>query len=171
MAGFIDATQGTGTPASESEVRCGHALAALLPAKHTVVLLPPSGHRAAVGGSGSTADFMVYTGGSAQGIPGPLLEIQTNENYSATIDAYTPDGYNPGGSVNMVKDKLSTQANAVIVDLVNLPNDKQRTEVITKIITMVDRDHKGRMVIFHHQGKSRVYNRTAGFADTGDAFI
>jgi hypothetical protein len=171
MAGFINATEGTKNPASESEVRCGIALAALLPTSHTVVLLPPSGHRAAVGGSGATADFIVYTGGSSRTGPKPLLEIQEAENYWGTVDAYTPDGFNPAGSVKMVKDKLSTQASAVIVDLANLTNEKQRNEVVTKIITMVDKDHKGRMVVFHFQNTSRVYNPLGSFQVTGDQFV
>ena len=171
MAGFINATLGTDNPASDSEVRCGRALAALLPAKHTVVLLPPSGHRGALGGTGATADFIVYSGGSVQSVPGTLKDIQETHNYTITIDAYTPEGYNAAGSVKAVRDKLSTQATAVIVDLVNLGNDKNRNEVITKIITMVDKDFKGRMVVFHYQNASRVYNPVASFADTGDNFI
>ncbi|MCS7475678.1 hypothetical protein ACFFQW_35345 [Umezawaea endophytica] len=171
MGGFINATAGTGNDASESEVRCGRALAGLLPPKHTVVLLPPSGHRAAIGGSGSTADFTVYTGGSELSVAKPLLEVQENENYWGTIDAYTPDRYNPAGSVSMVSDKLNTQATAVIVDLVNITNDKQRAEVVTKIIAMVDKSFKGRMVIFHYQGTNRVYNRVGSFEDTRDSFI
>ncbi|GHF40642.1 hypothetical protein FHX82_004854 [Amycolatopsis bartoniae] len=171
MGGFIDATAETKNPASESEVRCGRALAALLPASHTVVLQVPSGHRGAVGGSGATADFIVYTGGSVNGAPKPLLEIRENENYWGTVDAYTPEGFNPGGSVNMVRDKLSTQARAVIVDLGNLTNPAQRKEVVTKIITMVDKAHKGSMVVFHFEGTSRVYNPADSFRKTGDQFV
>jgi hypothetical protein len=171
MAGFIDATASTNNPGSDSEVRCGQALASLLPPSHTVILLPPSGHRAAFGGSGATADFMVYTGGSVQNVAKPQREIEENENYALTVDAYTPDRFNPAGSAEMVKDKLSTQATAVIVDLANLTNEKQRNEVVTKIITMVDKDHKKRMVIFHFQNTNRVYNRIGSFPATGDVFV
>lgn len=171
MGGFIDATAGTRNPASESEVRCGRALAALLPPGHTVVLQEPSGHRGAVGGSGATADFLVYTGGSVNSEPKPLREIQENESYWGTVDAYTPEGFNPGGSVNMVRDKLSTQARAVIVDLGKLTNPRQRNEVVTKIITMVDKDSKGSMVVFHFEGTNRVYNPAGSFRRTGDQFV
>ncbi len=171
MGGFIDATAGTDNPASDSEIRCGPALAALVAAKHTVVLLPPSGHRGAIGGSGATADFVVYTGGTQGGVTKPLREIQENENYSTTIDAYTPDRFNPGGSIAMVDGKLATQAAAVIVDLANISNAANRTETVNKIIAMVDRKYKGRMVIFHSEGKNRVHNPTASFATTGDQFI
>ncbi len=171
MGGFIDATEGTKNAASESEVRCGRALAALVPAKHTVVLQLPSGHRGAVGGSGATADFIVYTGGTTSGVTKPLQDIQTDENYSLTVDAYTPDGYNPAGSVAAVRDKLSTQASAVIVDLVSLTNIAHRNDVVAKIITMVNQYHSGKMVVFHFEGKNRVYNPTANFAVTGNQFV
>lgn len=155
MGGFIDSTVGSDEEASDSEVRCGIVLAAMVPPAWVVVLVNPSGHRSAIGGSGATADFIAYTSGNGK----TFAELQRDENYWGTLDAYTPEAKNDGEqAAKMVRDKLSTQARAVIVDLALVRNEANRNRVISKVTTMVNKEMKGRMVIFTYDGEQSAVN-------------
>lgn len=168
MGGFLDETAKTRNPASPSELRCGAALAALIPAKYMVVAVPPSGHRAAVGGVGATADFVVYTGGNAPGVTYRTLE--EDENKWGTVDAYTPESRDPAQVASKVIDKLSTQARSVIVDLVNLRNTTDRDAAVRRVISAVGKRRDG-AVIFLFEGKCRVHNPIGPFPDTEEQFV
>lgn len=159
MGRFADLS-GTSTSSNyQSEVRCGQFLAPLLPAKWVIALLPPSGHRGAYGGSGSTADFTVYSGGADQ----PDSEL-INETRVMTIDAYTPErGTAPAGIAKAVVDKLGTQATAVIVDLTNFGNSDTRRGVIDKVISEVAKYRPGQMVVFLYNDGSQIYNPVGPF--------
>ena len=160
MGGFLDTTVNETNPGTESEVRCGQVIAGLIPTNWVCALVSPSGHRAAIGGSGATADFIVYTGGNGH----DWLTIRTDENYWGTLDAYTPESGNDGDqAAAMVRDKLSTQATAVIVDLHNFGNTTKRAAIINKVTAMVNKRMEGRMVIFTYRGTTEILNPAASF--------
>lgn len=104
---------------SESEKKSLAVVATYYPRKWTVVLRDPSGGRG--GSGGDTADLTVYQGGSTDnrfnGDPDELL----NETINATVDVFTPEQPDPETVAKYVTRKLSSQANGVCVDLVNIP--------------------------------------------------
>jgi hypothetical protein len=159
MGGFIDSTVNSTEPGSASEVRCGQVLAGLVPTKWVVVLVNPSGHRSAIGGSGATADFIVFNGGNGKSFE----DLQMDETKWGTIDAYTPEANNDGNAAaDKVWDKLDTQARAVIVDLANLTNEANRKRVVNRVEAKVGKK-KDKMVIFTYNGANTAINTMPSF--------
>jgi hypothetical protein len=165
MGGFLNVTGRTNNRASESEIRCGQALAGLVPTKWMVVAKDPSGHRGAIGGS--TADFEIRQGGYDPEHPENVdLETIDNETLWGTVDAYTPQG-TADKAADTVREKLSQQASkGVIVDLANFPVKKTRDTVINKIVAKVKEFKQTEMVIFHYNGENRFYNSVNPFPKT-----
>jgi len=98
--------------ASRSERESLAVVAALMPARLTVVLRPPSGGRGA--GGGSTSDLVVYQGEGE------------NRIQVATIDVYTPESStDPKQIGKMVERKLGSQASGMCVDFVKVPAPKR----------------------------------------------
>ena len=167
MGGFLNVTGQTNTRASESEVRCGEALAALVPPKWVVVAKDPSGHRGATGGS--TADFEIRQGGNKPVLRATDLPDIDDETLWGTIDAYTPEG-SADKAASTVREKLSQQASkGVIVDLVHFTNKRDRDSAINKIVAKVEEFNLPGMVIFHYNRDNRFFQSAKPFpADSED---
>jgi len=188
MGAFIDDTGGKHAH-THSEWLCGAALARLLQDPNWVVVLRlPRGPRSA----GHTADCDLYQGGSEkvrniQGTQGPkrepmdaqlkqqLMWIERNHNHWGTVDVYTPkanDSNTPGA---MVRDKLRSQAKAVIVDLWPKYNTEGlRDREVSGIIYTINDLTPPRTVIFKWGNQKRVHNRAGNyfpFISTGERFL
>lgn len=166
MGGFLNVTGQTNTRASESEVRCGEALAALVPNKWVVVAKDPSGHRGGIGGS--TADFEIRQGGNKDNLRRADLADIDDETLWGTIDAYTPQG-GADKAASTVREKLSQQASkGVIVDLVHFANKRDRDSVINKIVAKVEEFNQAGMVIFRYNGQNRFFQSTKPFPEDSE---
>jgi hypothetical protein len=149
MAGELDLSP----KASDSERVSLHVVAALLPAKWTVVLREPSGGRG--GSGGDTGDLEIFKGGSVAGVyqGGDTKDMLVEDVGSPFgIDVYTPEkSTSSEGVAKMVRSKLSSQTpRGVCVDLVNIPAVKRQTYITT---ASKEAKPKEQSIIFHVDGE------------------
>jgi hypothetical protein len=152
MAGTLNSN----AHASASEIRSLTVVAQQFPAKWTVELREPSGGRG--GGGGSTSDLVVYQGGSVGSTytDGDL----DNETVAATIDVFTPETAEPQAVATAVRKKLSSQADGVCVDLINVTGLK-RTSTRSALEKLAG-GTKGFIIVHAPGDATQVYGKLPG---------